>query len=137
MKISRLIIKRGFSFRWLRLVSGGFRDDDRVKPGVAKSSVRVARVGLRPIRDKRGENNHRSINQGCEHRKQIRQSNNSHRKQNFNFCKNWAVTTTHGTSGKRSWWWRSSRRYSSLRKGARTRSSGNPDLRIVVAAEQW
>src|ERR1041385_8419673 len=35
-KITRLIIKRGFSFRWLRLVSCGFRDGDRAKPDVAK-----------------------------------------------------------------------------------------------------
>ena len=49
-KITRLIIKRGFR-------SGGDgwscadSDGARVKPGVAKSSVRVARVCLRPIRE--------------------------------------------------------------------------------------
>src|SRR3954463_13194273 len=48
-----------------------------------RSSVRVARGGLRPVRDKRGKNNRRSINRGCKHRKQIRQSNNSHQKQFF------------------------------------------------------
>src|ERR1041385_7126141 len=52
-------------------------------PVSQRSSVKVARVGLRPIRDTRGKNNRRSINRGCKHRKQIRRSNNSHQKQNF------------------------------------------------------
>src|SRR4051812_49889317 len=30
-----------------------------------------------------GENNHRSINRGCKHRKKIKQSSNSHRKHFF------------------------------------------------------
>src|ERR1041385_5677580 len=55
IKITRLIIKRGFSFRWLRLVSCGFRDGDRVKPGVAKVECQGGKVGVRPIRDKRGK----------------------------------------------------------------------------------
>src|SRR3954465_12169741 len=69
-------------------------------PGSQRSSVKVARVGLRPVRDKRGKNNRRSINRGCKHRKQIRQSNNSHRKQNFfDFCEIWAVTIQHHQQG--------------------------------------
>src|SRR4051812_38200219 len=36
LKIIRLLNKRGFSFRWLRLVSRGC-DGARVNPGVAKS----------------------------------------------------------------------------------------------------
>src|SRR3954470_18168216 len=36
LKIIRLLNKRGFSFRWLRLVSRGY-DGARVNPGVAKS----------------------------------------------------------------------------------------------------
>src|ERR1041385_3436832 len=55
IKIPRLIIKRGFSFRWLRLVSCGFAMVIGRNPVSQMSSVRVARVGLRPIRDKRGE----------------------------------------------------------------------------------
>src|ERR1041385_5769125 len=35
-KITHLIIKRGFSFRWLRLVSCGFCNGDWMKPGVAR-----------------------------------------------------------------------------------------------------
>src|SRR3954466_9776270 len=61
-------------------------------PVSQRSSVRVARVGLRPVRDKRGKNNRQSLNRGCKHRKQIRQSNNSRRKQIFIFFENLAVT---------------------------------------------
>src|SRR3954468_5848073 len=46
LKIIRLLNKRGFSFRWLRLVSRGC-DGARVTPGVAKSCAEGEKGGSR------------------------------------------------------------------------------------------
>ena len=82
-KISHLLIKRGFSFCWLWLVSCGFRDGSRVKTRCRKGRVSGWQGSFSVRYEIRGGNNRRSINRGCKHRKQIRQSNNSHRKQKF------------------------------------------------------
>src|SRR4051812_32229515 len=56
LKIIRLLNKRGFSFRWLRQVSCGFRDGARVNPGVAKVVCRGGKGWVaHPIREYGGE----------------------------------------------------------------------------------
>src|SRR3954466_10893004 len=55
LKIIRLLNKRGFSFRWLRLVSRGC-DGARVNPGVATVVCRGGKRSVSdPIRDYEGE----------------------------------------------------------------------------------
>src|SRR4051812_1100965 len=54
LKIIRLLNKRGFSFRWLRLVSRGC-DGARVNPGVAKSCAVVEKGGSRIRYENTGE----------------------------------------------------------------------------------
>src|SRR3954467_2629985 len=54
LKIIRLLNKRGFPFRWLRLVPRGC-DGARVNPGVAKSCAVVERGGSRIRYEKQGE----------------------------------------------------------------------------------
>src|SRR3954470_18491655 len=82
LKIIRLLNKRGFSFRWLRLVSRGC-NGARVNPGVAKSCAEGEK-GRSPSNTRiRGGNIHRLLIRRSKHRKQVRQIAQQRKKQKF------------------------------------------------------
>src|SRR3954470_7079176 len=82
LKITRLLNKRGFSIRWLRLVSRGC-DGARVNPGVAKSCAEGEKVGRASDTRIRGGNIHRLLIRRSKHRKQVRQIAQQRKKQKF------------------------------------------------------
>src|SRR3954463_16572701 len=83
LKIIRLLNKRGFSFRWLRLVSRWLRrcsGESRCRKVVCRGGKRV---GLAFDTRIRGGNIHRLLFRRSKHRKQIRQIAQQRKKQKF------------------------------------------------------
>src|SRR3954470_17057721 len=76
------IKKRGFSFRWLRLVLRGC-DGARVTPGVAKSCAEGEKGGSPFDTRIRGRNIHRLLLRRSKHRKQVREIAQQRKKRKF------------------------------------------------------